>query len=171
MEEEMGWSNRGGEERWGQRYFEAQQNAECGRHALNNVLGGPQFLREHLQRAALEVVAITGDPEVDHIRAGGWYSHSVLATVLRNTAPAPWKLLFNRLGEGDYHAVLADELVIGALVNQNQAHWIALVKHNGLLWHVDSQLSPTPMDEEAFRDCLRSYPSTHAVARSEHLGQ
>ena len=43
------------------------------------------------------------------------------------------------------------------------------MKHNGLLWHVDSRLSPTRMDEEAFRDCLRSYPSTHAVARREHL--
>ena len=64
-------------------------------------------------------MAITGGREEDHIRAGGWYSHSVLVTVLRNTAPAQWKLLFNRLGEGDYHAVLADELVIGALVNQS----------------------------------------------------
>ena len=31
------------------------------------------------------------------------------------------KLLLNRLGAGDYHAVLADELVHGAVVNQNQA--------------------------------------------------
>ena len=156
---------------WGVRFFERQVNAECGQHALNNVLGGPQFLREHLQRAAREVVATTREREEDHIRAGGWYSHSVLATVLRNTAPTQWKLLFNRLGEEDYHAFLADELVIGALVNQNQAHWVALVKHNGLLWEVDSQLSPKPMDEEAFRQCLRSYPSTHAVARREHLGE
>ena len=65
---------------------------------------------------------------------------------------------------------MADELVIGALVNENQAHWIALVKHNGLLWHVDSQNSPWPMDEEVFRACLGSHPSTFAVARRERPG-
>ncbi len=172
--EEMGWSRRGEEQqrRWGQRYFERQRDAECGQHALNNVLGAPQFRREDMERAARAVLAIPGTGrEEEHIRARGWYSHSVLVNVLRNTAPAQWKLLFNRLGEADYHAFLADELLLGALVNQGDAHWIALVKHDGLLWEVDSQLSPKPMDEEAFRVCLRSYPSTHAVARYQHLGE
>ena len=65
---------------------------------------------------------------------------------------------------------MADELICGALVNQNNYHWIALVKHNGLLWHVDSEHFPTPMDEEAFKACLRSYPDTFAVARRERRG-
>jgi hypothetical protein len=171
MDEEMGWSRKGDEGRWGHRYFERQENAECGQHALNNVLGGRQIRREDLQRAAREVVATMGEREEEHIGAGGWYSHSVLATLLRTDTTKRGKLLFNRLGEGDYHAVLADELVHGALVNQSQAHWIALVKHNGLLWHVDSKKSPRPMDEEAFRACLRDYPDSFAVARYEHLGE
>ena len=111
------------------------------------------------------------EPKEEHIRAGGWYSHSVLATVLLKDPMKRGKLLLNRLGAGDYHAVLADELVHGAIVNQNQAHWIALVKHNGLLWHVDSRRSPRPMDETAFRNELRKYPDTFAVARCQHPGE
>ena len=110
------------------------------------------------------------EPKEEHIRAGGWNSHSVLATVLLKDPMKRGKLLLNRLGAGDYHAVLADELVHGAIVNQNQAHWIALVKHKGQLWHVDSKQSPRPMDEEAFRHCLRDFPDTFAVTRHEHLG-
>ena len=65
---------------------------------------------------------------------------------------------------------LADEGLIGALVNQGNSHWIALVKHDGLLWHVDSKHSPKVMDEAAFIRCLRTSVSTNAVARSDHLG-
>ena len=125
-----------------------------------------------MQRAARDVLAIPGTgSEAEHIREGGWYSHSVLGTVLRNTVPAQWKLLFRRLQGDEYHAFLADELLIGALVNQNDSHWIALVKHDGLLWEVDSQHSPKVMDEAGFRRCLRTYPSTTAVARHDHLGE
>ena len=102
--------------------------------------------------------------------AFGWYSHSVLATVLQNSTPSPWKLLFKPLEMTDYRRMLDDELICGAVVNQNNYHWIALVKHNGLLWHVDSRYSPWAMDEDAFRVCLKSHPSTFAVARRERPG-
>ena len=151
--------------RWGDRYFERQVAAECGQHAVNNVLGGPQYQREAFAAAARQVVAQYGEPEAEHIRPGGWYSHSVLATVLQNTAPAPWKLLFSKLRQTDYHTVLADELICGALVNQDNYHWIALVKHEGVLWEVDSRLFPTPLGREAFRDLLRRYPNTFPVQR------
>ena len=79
-----------------------------------------------------------------------------------------WKLILKTLKRTGYHALMADDLLLGALVNQNQAHWIALVKHGGLLWHVDSCGSPCPMGEESFREDLRAYPSTFAVAYAEH---
>jgi hypothetical protein len=162
---------------WGDRYFEGQVRAECGQHALNNLLGGPQFLQVDLQRAARRVLAATDEREEEHIRPGGWYSHSVLATALRDQHPdaetdeaSPWKLHFNRLGQADYRAVLDDELACGALVNQNNAHWIALVKHEGFLWHVDSQRTPTPMSEASFRETLRRYPDAFPVARRQRPG-
>jgi len=64
-------------QRWRNRYFERQESAECGRHALNNLMGGSQFLREDMEGAAREVLAV-GEQARDHIGAGGWYSHSVL---------------------------------------------------------------------------------------------
>ena len=53
----------------------------------------------------------------------------MLATVLENSTPAPWKLLFKALEQSDYQSLLTDHQTCGALVNQNNAHWIALVKH------------------------------------------
>ena len=100
------------------------------------------------------------------MKPGGWYSHSVLATVLRTATEC--KLLFGKLEMTAYEAFMADDLVSGALVNQNNFHWIALVKHNGQLWHVDSRYAPWPMREEDFRQCLEAYPSTFAVAQREH---
>ena len=65
--------------------------------------------------------------------------------------------------------VKADELISDALVNQDNYHWSALVKHNGLLWNVDSKSSaPTLMTREAFSKLLLRYPDTFAVARQEH---
>ena len=46
----------------------------------------------------------------------------------------------------------------------------ALVKENGLLWHVDSRGSPTPMTEPQFRQTLDRYRDTFAVARRERPG-
>ena len=63
---------------------------------------------------------------------------------------------------------MRDDLLLEALVNQDQEHWIALVKHNGGLWHVDSTKFPWKMGEADFREVLRKYPSTFAVALTEH---
>ena len=95
----------------------------------------------------------------------------MLATVLENSTPAPWKLLFRPLEQSDYQSLLTDHQTCGALVNQNNAHWIALVKHKEQLWHVDSCYSPWPMREEDFRECLATYPSTFAVVQRGHPGQ
>ena len=70
----------------------------------------------------------------------------------------------------NFDAPLLDQ-ICGALVNQNNFHWIALVKHKEQLWHVDSRYSPWPMDEEAFRECLQTHASTFGVARWEHPGE
>ena len=45
--------------RWGDRYYERQQRAECGRHALNNVLGVPMFTDLDMTTAAEQVITET----------------------------------------------------------------------------------------------------------------
>ena len=118
-----------------------------------------------MEAAAQVVLATTGGPAHEHMRAGGWYSHSVLATVLGNTAPRHSELRLAALKEGEYDALLHNTRITGALVNQDNTHWIALVKHAGLLWKVDSRLFPTPLGREAFRDLLRQHPHTFPVQR------
>jgi len=66
-------------------------------HALNNVLGGPFLEREALQGAVQRVVRRTNESEGEHIRPGGWYSHSALVDTMQHTAHGQWKMLFNRL--------------------------------------------------------------------------
>lgn len=48
------------EELWGDRYFEKQQGARCGQHALNNLVGGPQFNASDLAEGCKQVVAEIG---------------------------------------------------------------------------------------------------------------
>ena len=79
--------------------------------------------------------------------------------------------LFKALEQSDYQSLLTDHQTCGALVNQNNAHWIALVKHKEQLWHVDSCYFPWPMREEDFRECLATYPSTFAVVQRGHPGE
>ncbi len=155
---------------WGARYFEKQLLAECGRHALNNLVGSPLYSHSDMEEAAVNVVKTTQEDTAEHIRAAGWYSHSVLATVLRQSRPAQWKLLLNRLPQNYHKVLMLDEDIVGALVNKHNAHWVALVKHNDLLWLVDSCATPVPMDSAAFQAFVRSHPDTFAVARKGRPG-
>ena len=156
---------------WGGRYFEPQAAAECGQHALNNLLGEPKFERRHFVAAMRHVVATTREAESEHIERSGNYSHSVLLTVLQHAKPAPWRLHWDRLTEHNYKSELLDrDSVCGALVNQDGDHWIALVKHQGLLWHVNSKGKPRPMDDEEVKATLKRYPTTWAVERPAASG-
>ena len=61
--------------------------ARCGQHALNNLVGGPQFTVQDLQMACDGVCAETVQVASAHVRLNGWYSHSVLANVLQMLYP------------------------------------------------------------------------------------
>ena len=154
----------------GTRYFEKQVRAECGRHALNNALGGPQFLHQDLVHAAAEILAETGEATHQHIRRRGWYSHSVLARVLQNTTPTRWKVLVCPIQCDQHTWFCQTPEVIGALINEKGCHWTALVKHAAAIWYVDSTATPQLLDEEDFIGCLLSYPSAFAITSHEYEG-
>ena len=91
--------------------------------------------------------------------------------MLQHAKPAPWRLHWDRLTEHNYKSELLDrDSVCGALVNQDGDHWIALVKHQGLLWHVNSKGKPRPMDDEEVKATLKRYPTTWAVERPAASG-
>ena len=154
-------------QRWGDRFFEKQKDSECGRHALNNVLGRAVFSHEDLRRTAKNVVESVGGHESEHVKKSGWYSHGVLANAL--LTQTGFKLLFQKLDQTPYEAFMADDLVSGALVNQDNYHWIALVKHNGLLWEVDSRYAPAPLDKTGFSATLKRYPDTFAIVQQGYV--
>ena len=151
---------------WGDRFFEQQKDSECGRHALNNVLGRKVFTHDDLRRTAKEVVELTQEQQSEHVKPGGWYSHSVLARALLDTTDS--QLMFSRLQKSAYHTLMLDETAAGAVVNQDNYHWIALVKHHGLLWEVDSRKAPALMDQQAFSATVERFPNTFAIVRKGH---
>ena len=150
---------------WQGRYFERQVRAECGRHALNNVVGGPQFLHADLEQAAEDIVAETGDNRRIHVRRRGWYSHGVLAKVLQPR----WKLLLRPLQLNQYEWFLQHALVVGAFVNECNQHWTSIVKHRSRAWYVDSNgLAPLELDEDRFIGFLLCHPNSFALTMHEY---
>lgn len=152
---------------WGNMYFERQVEAQCGRHALNNLVGGPQFMPSDMERACQAVLAETGEEEHQHIAPGGWYSHSVLGEVLQHANPPTWRMLSAPLLHADYKRVSTDELLVGVLINHDNVHWSAVVRHDGHLWLADSLRQPVQLSEEAYMDLLKRYPMSFVVVRND----
>jgi hypothetical protein len=130
---------------WGSRYFEGQEDMKCGRHAVNNLIGGPQFIDQNLESAGSQVCAEYGEPRSMHMSSNGWYSHSVLAKLFDVTSPPLGHLFLRPATESDYHIVLACDDYYGLLVNKGNVHWASIVLHAraGKLFYVDSCYFPT----------------------------
>ena len=154
---------------WGDRFFERQTPglAQCGKHALNNVFGGPQFLPVDMKDACMRVLAATGEDPEQHTRNNGWYSHSVLAEACDAVADATGVRLEVRplyLHPTTIH----DARCRGAVVNIHNVHWTAIVKHGDEFWYVDSCGSPKRMMMGDFEVLLQQHPSTFAVVSSDY---
>lgn len=152
---------------WGDRYFETQKDAKCGRHAINNLLGGPQFIDGDFEAACNQVVADTSDEHSYHSKANGWYSHQVLANALEMLVPPTCRLLYTPLPTDSYDHVAKKEDVLGALVNENNAHWTAIVKHLLSLWYVDSINGAKKLNKQSFIKLLEQHPNTFLVVTND----
>ena len=152
---------------WGDRYFESQVLARCGLHALNNLVGGPQFIPLDLETACAQVCAETDECLSDHAHNDGWYSHSVLARVLQNTVPPRWRLELQALSLRDLQAFFQNPLIYGALINEHDSHWTALVKHAGFVWYVDSKDTPIVLSEAALVSKIEEFPNSYALVDND----
>ena len=151
---------------WGDRYFEQQEDMRCGRHAVNNLLGRPQFVDADLNAAVDQVVATLGDPRALHATKSGWYSHAVLATLFDMTTPCEYALRPEPLHELAYHEVLSNPSFCGVLVNVNNVHWTCLCKEGCRLFYVDSRFAPTIVSPEDFQAIIGKHPMSFAVVRN-----
>ena len=118
--------------------------------------------------ACAQVVSETGDLASDHATSTGWYSHSVLARVLRNTIPPKWRLRLNPLLATELELFYQDPCFHGALLNEDNVHWLAVVKHGDAIWHVDSRYAPRLISSAELRLTLHRYPSTFPVMDFDH---
>ena len=145
-----------------------QQNgllAQCGLHALNNIFGRPHFSVRDIDKACVEVIHETSEPRSWHVKQGGWYSHSVLAMTLQAGDPPSWRLNVNQLPPSAYTYLLGSPSILGALVDQGNTHWTAIIKHDNALWHVDSTRAPVLLMHRTFAAFILRHPASFAVER------
>jgi hypothetical protein len=156
---------------WGGRYWETQAEARCGRHALNNMLGGPQYSDEDLARACSTVLEeIPSETRGDHVKRGGWYSHSILAEALQATLPPVWRLALNRACPEDWQVVASNENVCGVLINLDNTHWVAIAKHMGFCFYCDSMYRPVIVDGADWLKIIGRHPDAFVVVRHNFDG-
>ena len=137
-------------------------------HAVNNLVGGPHLSPADLETACAQVVAETGESMADHATNTGWYSHSVLWRVLQETIPPRWRLRLSPMDTAEIFHFCEDNLIYQVLINQNGQHWTAVVKHAGILWHVDSCDVPRIILDNEFEELLCHHPETYPLLESEH---
>jgi len=150
---------------WGSRYFEAQcPGGKCGQHALNNLIGGPQYDDKFMEAAfRLVLEELPGEPERLHMRGAGWYSHSVLAKALDVTVPPTFRMLSRPAESSDWQALIAREDVLGILCNVRNRHWATIAKENDHVFYVDSLALPVLLVEDDFVSILANHPMSFVI--------
>jgi Ataxin-3 len=139
-------------------YFEPQQAALCGVHALNTLLQGPYFNEVDLAELAAELDALErqlmlegGADGEDFLRyaaedsgnvaASGLFSIQVLAKALE-----VWGLQALPLGSPDVTDAREDPAAEAAFICNLQEHWFTIRSINGGWWNFNSMFrAPEPL--------------------------
>ena len=149
-------------------YFEQQERALCGMHALNNALGQAIFTETDMDLAVQILLdeggADRGEVREDHMAPGGYFSSEVLAQVLQSKAMAAfdrvrWEMRLEPVTCLEHLHVAA-----GAVQNRANAHWVAYRCIENKILRLDSlATSPVQLTEEQLLEDLHRYPSTYAI--------
>ena len=129
-------------------------------------------VKEYLERATQE-----GSPEPRslHVAPGGWYSSEVLVQAITSTS-------MNRVGKVEYCLSLASlrenpgllrtEGIVGAIMNINNKHWVALRCVSGQIWYLDSQLErPRKLSEKDYVKRVRKSKGTYCIELAKDMRQ
>lgn len=155
--------------------FETQQEARCGKHALNNALASEHsfgntdlaeacntFLEESRFPDA-EGVQVYPERRKDHEHRRGWYSIQVLAKALEKTG------MYRLETTQPLHVNpkrLFDPTVAGALVNLDNEHWVALKVVDDVIWLLDSQKQrPVSISHAELLHYVRRYRDAYPIQR------
>ena len=148
---------------WADRYFETQEEMKCGKHALNNIMGGPQFTDEDVALACNSVVEEVSEPRHLHASASGWYSFSVLARLLHQTSPCLHSLNDRPVEPDAYERLQKDPDFKGVLINQKNKHWAAICPEKGVFFYVDSRFFPTRISSQDFHEIVTKHPMSFEI--------
>ena len=131
-------------------YFEQEDQARCGMRALNNAIGRALHTPASMSHACdvyLKSARHKGLVEVraTHEKPNGWYSSEVLAqaVVTRSLFVAGHVEYVLKLEPLRFNAE-ALQSSVGAVVNINNDHWVALKWVDDQVWRLDS-LKPRPI--------------------------
>ena len=146
----------------------------CGKHALNNALalaGSDRFTNAMLSSACDVEIAeslvpdeygIVSDPQrrPDHEGAGGWYSDKVLMQALRRTFT--FELQLGRQLRLDAN-LLQEQRIVGAIMNMDNVHWVALRYVDRNYWLLDSRYQPRLLSESQYLALIAGFEHTYAI--------
>ena len=97
---------------------------------------------------------IIHDPQetADHMLDNGWYSAAVMGRALRRTNA--YTLLLGLQMQNDPDSIF-DPQAAGAVVNQDDVHWVSLKVHDGQVWLLDSEKErPMPLTYREYKDYI-----------------
>ena len=144
----------------------------CGKHALNNALGGEHlFTNEDLETACDLVIwestipddngLLNPEERANHVARNGWYSDQVLAKALQVTRA--FRLSLTPLHANVNH--LVEDGVVGAIVNQGNTHWVALKRVGERVWLLDSLRPPHVLSYEEYVRFVTQWRNSYPILR------
>ena len=136
-------------------FFQRQQAARCGMHALNNALGQAAFRSQDMETAAegyLQALQGIDNARDEHVRPGGWYSVQVLYAALFNRG---YRLNI----DAPIRSMQQAHLVPALVQNWHNQHWVAYRwGHDDAIYRLDSMDSgPRRMSEDEFEASLATH--------------
>ena len=147
----------------GPQFFERQEALRCGLHALNNALGAHCIDAVDMPRAAkafLDENFELGDNMQDHLEPQGDYSIEIMSMVLRTKAMEAFGQL--RWHMDIQRAMTAEDLrgCIGAVVNLEGRHWVALRPLARRFLYLDSmEERPRELNDGELDSLLAAHPT------------
>ena len=151
-------------------YFELQCEALCGMHALNNAIGRALHTPDSMSHACdvyVETACHEGfvEERAEHEKPNGWYSSEVLAqaVVTRSLFVAGHVEYVLKLEPLRFNAE-ALQSSVGAVVNINNDHWVALKWVDDQVWRLDSlKPGPIPMTWQSYVSYIWEHKDAYRI--------
>ena len=157
-------------------HFERQRGAHCGMHALNNAVGRSWQTVEDMRLACDDYLASSrreGMPEIrtEHAKPSGWYSIEVMCHAMNATSMrVAGKVEFTLSLEPLHVNPSALRTSVGAVVNIQGRHWVALRKVAEQVWLLDSQEpQPVPLTDAAYKAFVFRHRGAFSVFCAEDM--